>query len=289
MEQEEGSCGARRSRQLRDGAKEAKEEKQQKGSSYYGAALSGTAVLVLFATGGLVSAQTQPATHLMALGLASPSPAVTPVATPPPHKVPGSPPLTTTTTKQETTTTRRPPPPPVPRVLSITPRSGATNVSPMTTLTVALSSRPLPGAPMPTLEPAVAGVWSVKGATVRFTPTAGYSPWATEHLMVPASLARSTKSEFTVQGVGTLRAQELLAELKYIPLRFGTSPGQSSLDGESEVANLVSPVAQPGSFTWRYPNIPPTLSALWSRGQYGVITQGAIMTFENDMNLPVEG
>ena len=167
-------------------------------------------------------------------------------------------------------------------------------MGPTTPVTVLLSSPPLANAPMPSLEPAVDGVWTVRGSAVTFTPTVGYVPWATEQLTVPAALAEArpsaaAPSRFTVEGVGTLRAQQLLAELKYLPLRFGTTPVSSSLDSESTVPGLVSPVAEPGSFTWRYPNIPPTLSAQWSPSQYNVITQGAIMDFEAQESLTTDG
>jgi hypothetical protein len=142
---------------------------------------------------------------------------------------------------------------------------------------------------MPTLGPSVDGVWSVKGRTLTFTPTVGYVPWSTELVTVPAALARATTAHFAVEGVGTPRSEQLLAELKYLPLRFGSSQLSSSLDLEAGVADLVSPLPQPGLFTWRYPNIPPSLSALWSPSQYNVVLQGAIMNFENQENLPVDG
>jgi peptidoglycan hydrolase-like protein with peptidoglycan-binding domain len=94
---------------------------------------------------------------------------------------------------------------------------------------------------------------------------------------------------FTVQGVSLLRAQQLLAELKYLPLRFGPTPLSSSLPGEANQALLVSPLPERGVFTWRYPDIPASLAALWSPGQANVVTQGAVMRFEDVEGLPVDG
>ena len=141
-----------------------------------------TVLVVLFGTGGLVLAR-GPQQQLLALG---PSPA--PLAVP----------TTTTTTVATTTTTTAPAPP---YVVSLAPAFGARGVALKSAVRVVLSSPPLPGTPLPTLRPAVPGHWSVRGATLTFTPTYGYAPWVTEHVIVPAALALSPAgSAFTVGG-----------------------------------------------------------------------------------------
>jgi hypothetical protein len=47
--------------------------------------------------------------------------------------------------------------------------------------------------------------------------------------------------------------------------------------------------AQAGTFAWRWPNPPATLSTLWSEGYENVITKGAVMNFENQNGLTVDG
>lgn len=190
-----------------------------------------------------------------------------------------------TSTTGTTTTTA----PPLPQVVSFLPRPGATNVELTATAQVVLSAAPQPGAPMPSLQPPVPGQWSEQGTTFTFAPSQPYVPWSTEHIIVPPSLATGGSSAFTVQGVSMLRVQQLLAELHYLPLRFGPSPSQSALPGEAQVASQVSPFASAGEFTWRFPNIPATLSALWAPGEANVITQGAVMAFEADHGLTVDG
>jgi hypothetical protein len=197
-----------------------------------------------------------------------------------------APAASTTTSTQPTTTTT----PPEPRLVSTSPAAGAKAVPLTADLTLVLS-RPLPaGSPMPSLVPAVAGKWSATATTLRFAPATTWAPWAAEQVVLPAGVTPPAHPvRFTVQGVSLLRAEQLLAELKYLPLRFGPSATTSSLASEATTAALVSPFARPGHFTWRYANIPPTLSALWSPGLANVVAQGAVMRFEDVSNLPVDG
>jgi hypothetical protein len=192
---------------------------------------------------------------------------------------------TTVSTPATTTTTL----PPVPEVNSVTPAQGSTSVAPSTPVVISLSGPPLPGSPMPELSPAVAGSWSLTGSTLTFTPAEAWAPWSTVTVTIPATLATPEQVSFTVRGVPLLRAQQLLAELHYLPLRFGPSATQSALPSEPTVAAQVSTAPQPGTFTWRFPNIPPTLSSQWVPGQQTVVTQGAVMQFEYVNGLTVDG
>ncbi|MGH9121019.1 MAG: L,D-transpeptidase [Acidimicrobiales bacterium] len=44
-----------------------------------------------------------------------------------------------------------------------------------------------------------------------------------------------------------------------------------------------------GTFSWAYPNVPPTLASQWSQGQANLITKGGVMAFEGDHNMAVDG
>lgn len=142
---------------------------------------------------------------------------------------------------------------------------------------------------MPELSPSVPGTWSVSGAVLTFTPAEPWAPWTDVHVSVPAGLAQSAQWSFSVQGVPLLRVQQLLAELHYLPLRFGPSAAKSALSGEPTVASQISTAPQAGVFTWRYPNIPASLASSWSPGKTNVVTQGAVMAFEEEEGLPVDG
>ena len=48
-------------------------------------------------------------------------------------------------------------------------------------------------------------------------------------------------------------------------------------------------ISQIGTFSWRYPRVPTSLTSLWSTGQGNVVTIGAIMHFEQSVDLPTDG
>ena len=204
---------------------------------------------------------------------------------------------TTTTAPAAATSTTTTTLPPVPELLSVSPKPGATGVAPTAPITLTLSAAPLASAPMPQLSPPVAGNWSVSGDTLTFTPAQDWAPWSKVRVVIPVTLASAgpvtaatpEQLSFTVQGVPLLRVQQLLAELHYLPLRFGPSAMQSALAGEPTSPGEISTSPEPGKFTWRYPNIPATLAAQWVPGQQTVVTQGAIMMFENVEGLSVDG
>jgi peptidoglycan hydrolase-like protein with peptidoglycan-binding domain len=94
-------------------------------------------------------------------------------------------------------------------------------------------------------------------------------------------LAQDTTAQFTVALGSTLRLQELLAQLGYLPLSFtptapATSPTQLADD-------------QPGTFGWRWANQPAQLTSLWTQGTANVVTQGAVMDFEAQNGLKTDG
>ncbi len=230
--------------------------------------LLATGFVVLVATGGLAAATTSaPVRHLLAMGSDEDGGGITPttIAIPP------------------TTTV------PLPSVVSISPGPGSTGVASDSPVTVVLSRPPAPGAPVPTLTPEIPGQWSVNGTTLTFIPTGRYQPWSKEEVTVPAGLAAPDTVSFSVEGVSVLRSEQLLAELGYLPVGFTTSTGLPGLDSEPTVAASVSPTPVPGTFSWRFSNIPSSLSSLWAPGQDNVVVQGAVMHFESDYGLTDDG
>jgi hypothetical protein len=53
------------------------------------------------------------------------------------------------------------------------------------------------------------------------------------------------------------------------------------------VADAVS--APRGVFSWRYPQTPSSLTALWKPGSWNVVTEGAVMRFEDEHGLGTDG
>lgn len=175
------------------------------------------------------------------------------------------------------------------KVLAITPHQGATNVAVSERITIKLSAAARPHAPMPTLQPPVAGKWWVNGKTLTFVPATGFSPWTTESVVVKSPLAGPGRWSFKVGPVSAQRAQQLLAELGYLPINVDVTKGQPLLAREPRRAALVPSAPQPAHFTWRFPSSPPSLKSLWSPDQYTVMTQGAVMNFEAAVGLPTDG
>jgi peptidoglycan hydrolase-like protein with peptidoglycan-binding domain len=178
-------------------------------------------------------------------------------------------------------------------IVSTTPASGATNVATDTTVAVQLSAPIASVATMPSLNPPVAGTWKKTSPTLAtFTPTAAFLPTTAETLTFPAGstgpqgtaggvLAAPVTVTFTIGQASTERLQQLLAQANYLPVSF------------TPAAPLSSPAefftSQPGTFAWRWPGTPPELMALWTEGSENVITKGAVMSFENQHGLTVDG
>ena len=182
-------------------------------------------------------------------------------------------------------------PPPVLRVLSTAP-TGA-NVDSGSVISVQFSTDLAPGSPMPTLSPAVAGQWAVLSPSLlQYQATAPLVPGTQETITVPDGahgvvgsrgqhLRAPFTTSFTVAPGSTLRLQQMLAELGYLPLNFTAASPLTSPTQEGD--------PQVGTFTWRWANQPVSLTSLWTPGTYNVITKGAVMNFESQHNLKVDG
>jgi lipoprotein-anchoring transpeptidase ErfK/SrfK len=170
------------------------------------------------------------------------------------------------------------------RLVSISPQGGATAVNGATAVTVTYN-KPLPAtAPFPTLAPAIAGSWARQGDTVVFTPASGY-PSSTKVTVTAAdgsgTTASTTTSTFKTGTYSTLRLQEILAQLGYLPLTWTPDPG-SAVPGDSMQAQLAAAYDPPaGTFTWKS-GYPASLHELWQQGSANTVETGAITAFEGD-------
>jgi lipoprotein-anchoring transpeptidase ErfK/SrfK len=182
-------------------------------------------------------------------------------------------------------------PPPALTVASISPTG--TNVVAGSTISVQFSTDLAPGSPMPTLSPPVAGSWAVLSPSLlQYEVSGPLVPGATETITVPGGpsgvvgsegqhLPQTVTSPFTVAPGSTLRLQQLLAELGYLPLSF--TPSAPVTSPSQEVNDQV------GTFSWRWLYQPSSLTSLWTPGTNNVITQGAVMNFENQNGLKTDG
>jgi len=189
-------------------------------------------------------------------------------------------------------------------VTAITPGSGAAGVPANSPLTVNYSEPLSATPPLPTLSPPVAGTWTASGAVLTFVPSGGWLPYTTETVTVPpgatatvkgvkATSVATTTTTFTVAAGDEARVEQMLSELGYTPFTFAptTLPAgvTTALAAEPTEADAVSTTALPGALNWASPNVPASLSALWTPGQYNVIDKGAIMAFEDAQGLGVDG
>jgi peptidoglycan hydrolase-like protein with peptidoglycan-binding domain len=179
-------------------------------------------------------------------------------------------------------------------VMSTGPAPGATAVALDAPISVHFTI-PLAGdSPLPTLAPIIPGTWIQSSpGTLAFDATGTLPPGATETLTVPGGaagvvgshgqlLAQSLHVSFTTAGMSTLRVQQLLAQLDYLPVAF--TPASTTPVPPDEIG-----VAQLGTFSWRWNSLPGSFMALWSPGENSVVTAGAIMTFESQHQMTTDG
>lgn len=210
------------------------------------------------------------------------------------------------------------PAPPGPlTLLSVSPADGTRHANGGAPITVTFSSALSSGTPLPTLSPKIAGNWQVSGATATFTPSYGYAPGTTVTLKIPGgtagmagaaasagTLGTSSRVTFTTGGYSTLRLQQVLAQLGYLPLTWAPADGGSdgiipadttaaAGSGASSTAGLNEQVAdayQPpaGAFSFQ-PGYPTELTKQWKAGRDNILDDGAIRAFQYDHGLIMDG
>ena len=177
------------------------------------------------------------------------------------------------------------------------PRSGG-RLAPGGPLTLTLSQpiEDVLGAARPRVSPATPGHWRLVDAhTLAFQPSGlGFSfgeqvrvtlPVAVHLAGQPGAILTRTLHWQVPQG-STLRLQQLLAQLGYLPLAWKPTR-RAAQTMTAELAAAVSPPA--GRFVWRYPRLHAMLGSLWQPRQYTVMVQGAVMAFEADHGLTTDG
>ncbi len=161
-----------------------------------------------------------------------------------------------------------------PRAHSVLAEPPAGRLMPLEPIRLTFAQR---AAKQPTLSPRVAGHWSRPDAhTLVFTPS--------KPLLFNKTV-RAAGISWTVPPASFLRLQQLLAKAGYLPVTW-----RGASVAPTERAELSAAVAPPqGHFAWRYPHTPPELQALWRPGQPNQITRAAVMMFEHDYDLAVDG
>lgn len=199
----------------------------------------------------------------------------------------------------------RPSPTPAPplQVMSASPGNGSTQVNGATPVQVVFSAPLAQSSPLPTFSPTVPGSWHAgSGDTMVFTPTTPFAPATEETLRIPAGasgvhsaqgglLATPATFHFVTAGWSTLRLEQLLAQLHYLPLTWtpitsSTTSSVTSLSYSEQLAYVYAPPA--GAFTWQ-PGYPSTLTSQWAPGVSSKILTGALMAFQSVHGLTMDG
>ena len=171
--------------------------------------------------------------------------------------------------------------------------SPGTAIKPNTPITLTFS-KPVDqalGTARPPVLPITPGTWhTVNSHTIIFQPGGyGYGLGAKVTIGLPNGVrlvgAPSSSGTWTVPPGSTLRLQQLLAKLGYLPLRY-EGPRVAPTPQAQEAAAINPPHS---SFSWKYSNVPDALRGMWAPGASGVMTQGALMAFQDDHGLTTDG
>jgi peptidoglycan hydrolase-like protein with peptidoglycan-binding domain len=186
------------------------------------------------------------------------------------------------------------------RVISVTPASHA-GVNGAAPIKIKFSAPVAAGSPLPTVEPGIAGSWQGAGtSTLTFVPQVGFTQFSRVTVQVPGGvqgvkstgggvLARSLTVKYKVRGYSSVRLDQLLAQLGYLPLTW--SPASSAtVPATTDAGELAAAYDPPqGQFSWQS-GWPAELHNFWHGGSpSGLMVQGAVMLFENNHGLTMDG
>lgn len=172
--------------------------------------------------------------------------------------------------------------PAVLHVVSVTPHK----LTPTAPIIVTYDSTLTSTSPMPTLSPAVPGQWARQGSSATFTPAQAYPPdttLAVRGVLRTGHAAHLLAHRATPHG-SLVRAEQILADLHYLPLR---TTAQEPTDAAARAAAVYSPPA--GKFRWRYGNVPAALHAGFTAGKPGSVLRGAVVAFQHVAKLSADG
>jgi hypothetical protein len=189
------------------------------------------------------------------------------------------------------------------KLVSVSPAAGGRDVNGGDPITVTFSTALSPQTPLPTLSPPIGGTWQISGATATFTPNVGYLAHSTVKVKVPGgnggirpanpaagNLKKTSVTSFATGSYSTLRLQQLLAQLGYLPLNWTPAdPATGTIAATDARAQLAAAYDAPaGTFAFQS-GYPTTLTSQWSVGSDNVLVDGAVRAFENNEGLTMDG
>ncbi len=186
------------------------------------------------------------------------------------------------------------------------PPAGAKGVNGADPIRVQFSAPLAASTPMPTLSPHITGSWQVEGDTAVFTPAVGYFQNSKVKLTIPGGpngmisvdgasagagglLASTVTDSFTTGSFSTLRLQELLSQLGYLPLTWTQKAKTAAVNPANANAELAAAYQAPaGTFSW-HSGYPSTLTDQWKAGSANILDVGAVRAFESVTGLTMDG
>jgi hypothetical protein len=200
------------------------------------------------------------------------------------------------------------------RIVSVTPDNGTAAANGAEPIKVTFNEPLAADTPKPTLSPAAAGNWTLSGDSITFQPQIGYDPGTQVTVTIPGGatgvqaaglastgttttaqtgaglLAKSATVSFTTGKYSTLRLQQLLTQLGYLPLTWtAANPSTGNVAATNQNAQLYAAYQAPaGSFAFKS-GYPSELTSQWATGQSNELDTGAVMAFENDHGLSMDG
>lgn len=187
------------------------------------------------------------------------------------------------------------------QVVSVTPERRAKHVNGASPVQVQFSTALAADSPMPIIKPKIAGSWEGTGtATLQFVPRTSFKPRTRVTVRIPGgtagvrsaaggTLPHRVRVKFRVGTYSTLRLDQLLAQLKYLPLKWApvstVSPALAT-DANAQRSAAFDP--PDGVFKWKH-GYPAELRTFWDEGKPSLVLQGAIMAFENAHGMAMDG
>jgi hypothetical protein len=190
------------------------------------------------------------------------------------------------------------------RVVSMFPPSTSRGVDGASPITINFSDPVAANTPRPQLQPSVPGSWSAQGYSLVFTPTVAFSQSTPVTISVPAGVRSATgvllkapvTEHFTTGSYTQLGLGELLAQQGYLPMTFtpistGVTRAQS-MQTSNDAASVTPPgqaYAPPaGTFTVD-PGYPSSLQSQWDPNAPNVLLRGAVMAFQSEHHMAIDG
>ena len=190
-------------------------------------------------------------------------------------------------------------------MMSVTPVADAKGVNGTSPVRVRFSAPLAPNSPMPALSPSIAGHWAAQGDTAVFTPAVGWFPKTRVTVTIPGGqagvisaagaaagdggrLGSDISQSFTTGPFSTMRLQQVLAQLGYLPMTWTPASGTAPAAADARAQMAAAYRAPAGSFSWQG-GWPSMLKDMWKPGSGNILNVGAVRAFQSVHGMTMDG